>query len=145
MAASGVCAASRESAIPIFERASGAIEHQEALTIRNIESAWQPDQSGSAGLASGEEINWQVLSSGGDIGGASPSFRLSGTVGQTATGSGASGNIRLSHGFWQSFQSGVGYLCGDASGNDAVNISDAVYLINYIFKGGPAPVDDCCP
>lgn len=31
------------------------------------------------------------------------------------------------------------YLCGDADGNDIVTISDAVYLINYIFSGGPAP------
>ncbi len=32
------------------------------------------------------------------------------------------------------------YLCGDADGDLAVNISDAVYLINYIFKSGPPPV-----
>lgn len=31
------------------------------------------------------------------------------------------------------------YLCGDADGTDAVNISDAVYMIGYIFAGGPAP------
>ncbi len=31
------------------------------------------------------------------------------------------------------------YVCGDADGSAAVNISDAVYLINYIFSGGPAP------
>lgn len=31
------------------------------------------------------------------------------------------------------------FLCGDADGNDIVNISDAVYLISYIFGGGPAP------
>jgi hypothetical protein len=30
-------------------------------------------------------------------------------------------------------------ICGDADGNDIVNISDAVYLISYIFGGGPAP------
>jgi aminopeptidase YwaD len=29
--------------------------------------------------------------------------------------------------------------CGDADGNDMVNISDAVYLVAYIFSGGPAP------
>jgi hypothetical protein len=28
---------------------------------------------------------------------------------------------------------------GDANGDKTVNISDAVYLINYIFKSGPAP------
>ena len=31
------------------------------------------------------------------------------------------------------------YLCGDASADVSVDISDAVYLISYIFAGGPAP------
>lgn len=31
------------------------------------------------------------------------------------------------------------YICGDANSDQTVNIGDAVYLINYIFKGGPAP------
>ena len=30
-------------------------------------------------------------------------------------------------------------FCGDANGSGAVSISDAVYLIKYIFGGGPAP------
>ncbi len=34
------------------------------------------------------------------------------------------------------------YLCGDADGSDAVSIADAVYLINYIFNGGPAPIPE---
>jgi hypothetical protein len=32
-----------------------------------------------------------------------------------------------------------GYFCGDANGDSQVNIGDAVHLINYIFKSGPAP------
>ena len=31
------------------------------------------------------------------------------------------------------------YLCGDASNNGAINILDATYIINYLYKGGPAP------
>ena len=31
------------------------------------------------------------------------------------------------------------YLCGDANHDATVNIGDAVYVVNYIFKGGPAP------
>lgn len=31
------------------------------------------------------------------------------------------------------------YVCGDANGDEAINLADAVYLINYVFKGGPAP------
>jgi hypothetical protein len=31
------------------------------------------------------------------------------------------------------------YICGDANGDGVVNVSDAVYIINYIFAGGAAP------
>jgi uncharacterized protein (TIGR02145 family) len=36
------------------------------------------------------------------------------------------------------------YVCGDADGSGGVDISDAVYLISYIFGGGPAPDPGCC-
>jgi hypothetical protein len=46
--------------------------------------------------------------------------------------------------------------CGDASGDAAVNVSDAVWIINYVFFGGEPPDvcsagspdwsgQDCCP
>lgn len=31
------------------------------------------------------------------------------------------------------------YICGDPNNDSSVNIGDAVYLIEYIFKGGPPP------
>jgi hypothetical protein len=31
------------------------------------------------------------------------------------------------------------FVCGDADGNAIVNVSDVVYLITYIFAGGPSP------
>lgn len=30
-------------------------------------------------------------------------------------------------------------MCGDANGDDIVNIADVVYLIDYVFSGGPPP------
>jgi len=33
--------------------------------------------------------------------------------------------------------------CGDANGDDGVNVGDAVFLINYVFKGGAAPNPLC--
>ena len=32
------------------------------------------------------------------------------------------------------------YICGDANSDGRVNVSDAVYIINYVFTGGFAPV-----
>jgi len=34
----------------------------------------------------------------------------------------------------------VGFICGDADQSGQVDISDAVYLIAYIFGGGPVPI-----
>jgi len=33
--------------------------------------------------------------------------------------------------------------CGDANADDAVNVGDAVFVINYVFKDGPAPNPVC--
>jgi hypothetical protein len=113
----------------------------------------QPEQTASptslSAAQAGEEINWQVISGGGDIDGNSTNFRLSGTVAQTAVGGGGSTNYSLSHGFWQTFATEDDCDCmpGDANGDalfppytGGVNIGDAVYMISYIFKGGPAPI-----
>jgi len=35
--------------------------------------------------------------------------------------------------------SGGGSLCGDITGNGNVDVGDAIYVINFIFKNGPAP------
>jgi hypothetical protein len=88
--------------------------------------------------AAGEEIDWQVISSGGTEG-TSENFQMMGTAGQTATGFAGSTNFKVSHGYWYGSVFGASYVCGDADGNGIVNISDAVYLISYIFGGGSAP------
>ena len=102
-----------------------------------------PVSQASAEPATGEEINWQVISSGGTEG-SSASFGLQGTVGQTAVGGGTSDNYGLTHGFWQDF--GGGTCCmGPMRGNvdydvgDAIDISDLVFLVDYMFTSGPAP------
>ena len=38
--------------------------------------------------------------------------------------------------------SNIKYL-GDANCDGSLNVSDAVYLINFIFVGGPPPGSDC--
>ncbi len=90
----------------------------------------------TASPQAGEQINWQVLASGGGtqtLG----TLVLGSTIGQTAAGSSSVGSYLLQSGFWQNF--GGGYICGDLDGSNAVNIADVVYLVAYIFSGGPAP------
>ena len=56
----------------------------------------------------------------------------------SATGTDNSGH--LGNGFTRTTLScAVDYVPSDANGDGRVNISDAVYLINYIFSGGPEP------
>ncbi|MEZ5358183.1 MAG: FG-GAP-like repeat-containing protein [Candidatus Zixiibacteriota bacterium] len=38
---------------------------------------------------------------------------------------------------------GIVYMCGDSNNDGSLNVGDAVFLVNYIFKGGPAPSPMC--
>jgi len=50
-------------------------------------------------------------------------------------GMGGSSNFKLSAGFISS----TWVKCGDANASGNVDVGDVVYLINYLFKGGPPP------
>jgi hypothetical protein len=67
-------------------------------------------------------------------------YFLSGTVGQVAAGKRSSTNYAVNQGFWQTFTtSSCGLKAGDANHDGKCNVSDAFYLISYVFKGCPAP------
>jgi len=34
------------------------------------------------------------------------------------------------------------YICGDANRDSELNVADAVYIINFVFKSGPAPIPE---
>ena len=100
--------------------------------------AAEPVQPQTVRLA-GEQINWQVISNGGTDA-ASASFQLQGTSGQTAVGFSDGTSFGLCHGYWVCKSSGgPSYVCGDCNADGTANITDAVYLITYIFGGGPPP------
>lgn len=46
--------------------------------------------------------------------------------------------------FISSPNSNAEYICGDANSDGKLNVSDAVYIINYVYTGGPAPDPGCC-
>jgi len=89
----------------------------------------------------GRQIKWQLVSSGGNSLAGKVTCLLSGlygTVGQTAVGQGSSPSYDMNSGFWQSFL--TGFLRGDANADGNIDLGDVVYLVNYLYKGGPAPV-----
>ena len=96
--------------------------------------------------ATGEQINWQVISSGGARG-TSTNYVLNGTVGQTAVGTGSSTNYGLNHGFWQTFGptgccngDGIRGNVDDITGvGGEIDVADLTYLVAYLFQGGPVP------
>ncbi|MBU1319091.1 MAG: dockerin type I repeat-containing protein [candidate division Zixibacteria bacterium] len=65
-----------------------------------------------------------------------------GTGGEAIVGIGSSDNYGVSSGYLE--VSGPSCTSGDADGSGGVDIDDVVYLINYIFSGGPAPLPDVC-
>ncbi|KAA3635274.1 MAG: hypothetical protein DWP97_05050 [Calditrichaeota bacterium] len=112
------------------------------LTVNEIIK--ETGKTATSSSAAGEQIDWQVISSGGNRG-TSTNFILSGTIGQTAVGLGSSTNYMVNSGFWQNFAASTGCCIGirgnvDNDGADAIDIADLVYLVSYSFGGGPAPV-----
>jgi hypothetical protein len=93
----------------------------------------------------GEQINWWVIGGGGGWG-SSASFQMNGTIGQTAVGVASSASYTLNQGYWQDFAGGSSGCCTGNTGNvndDAggnVDLSDLIYLVNFLFLGGPSPV-----
>ena len=51
---------------------------------------------------------------------------------------------RYSDMFFHSFNPYSNYTAGDANADGDINLADAVYLINYIFSGGPEPQPYMC-
>lgn len=92
----------------------------------------------SVSFAVGERLDWSVMSSGGGEASGSGYF-LTATLGQTAAGFAGTIDYSLNQGFWQDFLHIPGFVCGDANGNGSLNALDVTFLINFIYKHGPAP------
>ena len=88
----------------------------------------------------GEELKWQATAGGGSDHATNGTYVLSSTVGQATAGAGDNGTYVLNLGYQQNFSTETAeYICGDADASGIVNITDAIYLIQYIFNSGPPP------
>jgi len=103
--------------------------------------------------ATGEKIDWQVISGGGHMNSTSTNYGVSGTVAQTAVSEGGSTNYTVKHGFWQIFSGApVDNCCmawgtpGDANKDNNVNLTDILDAISYVYVvplGEPQAADGC--
>ncbi len=102
------------------------------------------DRPSNSSVLTGEQIKWQVISSGGTKA-SSTNYAMRGTTGQTAVGSGSSENYQVFQGYWGGGDPPtccMGAIRGnvDYDGGDQIDISDLVFLVDYMFTGGAAPV-----
>ncbi len=121
---------------PAAQTGSTTTTKGESATPAETEPMGNPSPQTSNGPRAGEQINWDVIASGGGMM-SSVGFILNGTLGQTVAGESSSPGYVLNAGFWQNF--GTEFLCGDVNASGSMDIADVVYLVNYIFASGPAP------
>jgi len=113
-----------------------SLPHQDVSPSLNGQSAAVEIQSPST---LGISVGLQAISAAGGQG-SSTSYNLGCTLAQIVVGSGSSDSYETWPGIWPSVPAGSGCgLPGDANGDATVNVGDAVYIINYVFKGGAPP------
>jgi hypothetical protein len=113
-------------------------DSQTTVRLTNQPLISQPSTASPSSPQAGEQINWQVIGSGG-TNGTSTNYILLGTVGQFATGPGTSTNFGINQGFWQSFGS-PGCCVGRTANVDAigtfpteVDLSDLGLMVDFLF------------
>lgn len=102
-----------------------------------------PSPTAEAGSAA-FQLNWYSINSGGAINATSTNFKMGLSVGQSVAGEGSSTNYNMGIGFWYGAGGGGGYVCpieitGDVNTNGSITSADIIYMVVFVFKGGPAP------
>jgi len=89
-------------------------------------------------------LNWWSVNGGGAISAASANYQMGLSVGQGAAGTASSANFAMGIGFWYGAAGAGGGVClvtttGDVNTDAVITSADIIYLVGYVFKGGPAP------
>jgi hypothetical protein len=87
-------------------------------------------------------LDWWSVNSGGAIEVTGTNYGLGLSVGQVAAGHVSGTNYNLGVGFWYGAAAGGGCpmtIFGDVDLGGTVTSGDIIYLVNFVFKGGPLP------
>lgn len=131
---------------PAEKDATVVSPQQTQSTTPEVVKPTAPAQTATAQPMAGEQIKWQVLSGGGTES-SSASYKLSATVGQTATGMVSSGSFKLQQGYWQDFSAPTS-CCIGTTGNvnksvaETPDLSDLSLLISFLTVT-PKPTLPC--
>jgi hypothetical protein len=91
------------------------------------------------------EVPWDVLNGGGGLM-CSESYSIGGSLGQIAPGVCTTTTRIVSAGYWAGIDTlppcEPAGLCGDANNDGRVTIADATYIVAFIYREGPAPVNN---
>jgi len=93
-----------------------------------------------------QNLNRSTVASGGTVSAQSATHRVSGTVGQIASGRPQSATNTVSEGFWNTQQTCDCPHVGDLDTNSVIDILDVIAIVNSAFRGAPvSPGDPFCP
>lgn len=104
----------------------------------------ESEATGAPASAAAFQINWSSINSGGAISASSANYKMGLSVGQSVAGAGASANYKAGIGFWYGAGAGGSQACaialtGDVNLTGTLTSADIIYLVNFVFKGGPTP------
>ena len=142
----------KQSATTVIQPAKDS--KSDATTVDVISDPIVIENTGATVITSpeaGEQINWQVLSSGATDA-SSTSYRLLGTLGQVAVGTVVSTSYSIHQGYWQDFGGGgeptcCGQYTSGYTGNTTCdtdgkrNLADITILIDHVYI---SKADLCC-
>lgn len=133
----------KEEKKPAKQTSSSTVVSPKPIKQIDIYQDFIDPEVGLSGSQTGEQIDWQAITSGGGFS-SSINFGLLSAIGQTASGPSSSTNFNLNSGFVQNFDLGCCVTAGNANDDalNKVNIADITFLIARIFAGGAAP--PCC-
>ena len=87
-------------------------------------------------------LDWYSVNGGGDNSVSSASYSLGLSVGQAAAGEVSGGTFSLGIGFWYGAAGGSCPIdiTGDVNLSTTLTSADIIYMVNFVFKGGPDPL-----
>jgi hypothetical protein len=90
-------------------------------------------------VAQNYRLDWLGISSGGETEQFSDNFGAKLTIAEAVAGSSESSDTRAYLGFWHVVGALSAHLCGDANNSGDIDIDDIIFVVNYVFTGGPEP------